>query len=390
MLNNLSKTFILLFIFSVPWADVIPTISGSIPSFLGIGLVTVSVASLLSDTKMRKLQPVHYCIFLFFFWVTASLFWTEDQEKTYQRLGTYLQLFIFVYIFYQIIRTKIQIDGAFWAFFLGLWVASVSIIISWKEGIAFNSIETRYSSFDADPNDLALSLALGIPISFYLSRYTKNKYKVFPILYIPISIFSIFLTGSRSGLICAIIASLLSVSFLPSLSKATKLIALFVCVLFSIAALNIIPQDAINRFNQIPEQIMTLNLTNRVDLWHGGLKLFIDNVFTGIGPGAYRSIVGSITGLDNVAHNTPISLLVELGIVGFILFYYIVFWIFRQSWQLQPFERIFWLLVFFLLAIGTFGLTWEYRKIPWIILAIAISHVKAHLYEKNTHFGSYS
>jgi O-antigen ligase len=381
-----SKILIYLFVFSIPWADVIPIFSGSVPSLVGIFLVPLSFVAMLKEIKPRHYLVVHFIVFCFFTWIICTFFWSADQSSTLQRISTYAQLVFFVFLYYQICKTNEDVQNSLLALLLGLFFTSIACIYSWTQGaLAIQAYDERYSSFNADPNDLALSLALGIPLAFYLCNSLRSIKSYLFLSYVPVSLFAIALTGSRSGLICALAASLFVIPSWPALPRAIRLLLIGTVVFGAVLAFEYIPENALLRFSQIPSQLESLDLTNRVDLWQGGVTLFLRNIVFGIGAGAYRSEVSSVVGFDNVAHNTPLSLLAETGLIGFLLFYVLVVWIFRRLKLLDPYSKMFWVWSFLVLGIGTFGLTWEYRKIPWLLFAMAISHVMVIRNEKKAY-----
>ncbi len=77
--------------------------------------------------------------------------------------------------------------------------------------------------------------------------------------------------------------------------------------------------------------------------------------------------------LDKVAHNTYLSVLVEEGLVGFVLFAAILWIVFRTAWRQPKWERRFWLTVLAVWAIGASTLTWEHRKTTWLFMTLIIA-----------------
>jgi O-antigen ligase len=73
-----------------------------------------------------------------------------------------------------------------------------------------------------------------------------------------------------------------------------------------------------------------------------------------------------------VAHNSFLSILVELGIVGIILFGIILTIVVVQAARQSPWDSVFWFSVLAVWAIGAFTLTWEYRKPTWLFLCLVV------------------
>jgi O-antigen ligase len=78
----------------------------------------------------------------------------------------------------------------------------------------------------------------------------------------------------------------------------------------------------------------------------------------------------SVNSLGKLAHNSFISVLVELGLIGFALFGIILTIAVLQALS-QPtkWDSSFWLTVLLTWAICASSLTYEYRKATWLFLS---------------------
>ena len=99
-----------------------------------------------------------------------------------------------------------------------------------------------------------------------------------------------------------------------------------------------------------------------------GLSSIVQRPVLGIGSGTY-SLENS---LDKEAHNSFLSVAVELGLVGFALFGLIVAIAATEAWdRLRP-ERMFWLTLILVWGIGASSLTWEDRRSTWVVLTLVV------------------
>ncbi|UCC53235.1 MAG: hypothetical protein JSV68_04555, partial [Anaerolineaceae bacterium] len=73
------------------------------------------------------------------------------------------------------------------------------------------------------------------------------------------------------------------------------------------------------------------------------------------------------TDIGKMAHNSYLSVLVETGIPGFILF--AITWIMAINFALRHPKQAkrFWLTLMMVLAIGIFSLNWAHRKQTWLV-----------------------
>ncbi len=81
-----------------------------------------------------------------------------------------------------------------------------------------------------------------------------------------------------------------------------------------------VPETSWTRISTISAQVDSGDLNQRTAIWAAGLRAFAAHPVLGVGEGAYLQISDRQLGEGFVAHNTFVSVLVELGIVGFLLF----------------------------------------------------------------------
>ena len=98
----------------------------------------------------------------------------------------------------------------------------------------------------------------------------------------------------------------------------------------------------------------------------------------GVGAGAFKAAVG----IGKVAHNVFISILVELGIVGIALFLGIVGVALANALKHPLWGARFWLTLLLIWFIGASSLTWERRKLTWLVLALTAASAAVQQGEK--------
>jgi O-antigen ligase len=97
-----------------------------------------------------------------------------------------------------------------------------------------------------------------------------------------------------------------------------------------------------------------------------------------VGAGAFQDAVEPLLSYYDdqhayVAHNTFLSVLTELGIIGISLFLAVLACVLAAAFQITPrLERETWLIALGVWAVGVFTLTWENRKTTWIIFALIL------------------
>ena len=81
----------------------------------------------------------------------------------------------------------------------------------------------------------------------------------------------------------------------------------------------------------------------------------------------------SVNSLGKVAHNSFLSILVEVGLIGFALFSILLAIAVINAWRQPKWDSYFWLTMLLAWAIGASTLTWEHRKSTWLFLALLIA-----------------
>jgi O-antigen ligase len=118
-------------------------------------------------------------------------------------------------------------------------------------------------------------------------------------------------------------------------------------------------------------------LTHRTVLWAAGLQVFRDHPFLGVGAGAYAPATVRMVDVPLIAHNTFLSVLVELGVLGAVLLTALLALLVYKAFQLPFFERRTWLALLTTWAVGASALSWENRKATWFLFGLLAAHAHA-------------
>jgi len=186
---------------------------------------------------------------------------------------------------------------------------------------------------------------------------------------------AILLTASRGGLIAAtggLAMFPLTLFRLPRWQRFASLAAsagLVVCGAY------LVPATSWSRILESGSEISSGTLTHRTVIWAAGLAAFRDHALLGVGAGAYGPSILRAVDLPFVAHNTFLSVLVELGVVGVLLLLALLACIFYCAVRMRYLERCLWITLLLTWMIGVSALTWEYHKATWLLFGLAAAHV---------------
>jgi len=370
-MRTVSFLLSLALIFAIPWENAI-AVSGVSVLTKGIGMLMAAVW-LISASKagLRKPHPFHMVMFLFIDWNIASFFWSIQGDDTVQNIITYVQVGIMTWILWDLYTTPRALKAGLQAYVLGAYVSIGSTIFNYlKGGVATYA---RYSATGFNPNDLGLIVAIGIPVAWYLAVSESNAGKFQALkwvnfAYVPGAILAILLTASRGSLIAALPGVLYLLGSLTRL-KLYQRVVLFVAFTGTLfVLLPLVPQSSFQTFSTTGASIAEADLSGRVDIWREGIGVFSEHPIVGIGSGTFRTAVES----GKVAHNTYLSVLVEVGMIGFILLATLLVIVIYEAMHQPKWDSIFWLSILLVWALGLSVHSWELKKITWLFLNLVV------------------
>jgi O-antigen ligase len=357
-------------VFTIPWEDAINVAGlGTLTRVIGMLVGAVWLISVVLEGKFRKPHPSHMFMFLFVLWNIVSLFWSIGVKETEQQIETYIQLAFLAWILWDLYLTPKAQRMALEAYILGAYVTIGSTIFNYFTGQTIDAYEQRYAGANVNANDLAITIALALPVAWYLivSATEQKKSNLLALInyaYVPAALFSIILTSSRTALfavIPAIVYIVWSTNFLKPFHR-TLIYATLVVILLT--ALPFMPQPNLQRFATTWTSISTGDLGGRGELWDTSIAVFLDHPLLGVGSGSLKTAL-----LGAVAHNTFLSVLAELGLIGFTFFVLMLAIVGVHAAGQPKRSSMLWLTVLAIWAVGAFALTWEYRKPTWFFLS---------------------
>lgn len=372
-MKNLPFIALWLLVFSIPWANMF-VIAGVGTATRALGIIAFIIAAfyIVANGKIRTMKIPLLAITLFVLWAITSFFWSLAPDETFGRIWTYLQLLVMVWLIWQFSRNEMQQKSLLQAFVLGAFVPVAGTFTNYVFVEGVNPL--RYAASGWNANDVGMVLALGIPISWYLSLKTKKAlWVVIYRLYIPLAGAAILLTASRAAAAAAIVALLIIPWTIARVSPRVKLTILLGLIACGFLLYTFIPAHSWARLSTIPTEITEGTLGARDNIWEAGWTVFLSHPLQGVGSGAFGEAITPIYGAPKVAHNVFLSILTENGIIGFSLFLFVAMLCVNLIFKLKGLERKLWFIVIMTWIAGAFWLSWEYRHPTWLLLALLIT-----------------
>ncbi len=150
---------------------------------------------------------------------------------------------------------------------------------------------------------------------------------------LPLLLLGILATASRGAMVGCVAGLVLSGSLRLRRISRPRLAALVVGLVFlGMAGTWYVRQDPlVRRRLQSTAEGSGPNIENRLELWHAGREAFATHPVLGVGYGQLRNYVELATGNNKPVHQTFISMGAELGVVGLVVFLWLLFTVVRDT-----------------------------------------------------------
>lgn len=333
---------------------------------LGAPSAAGAVWLLLRVGRVRSMPSSLLVLAAFVAWSAASLFWSGDTESFVVSAVTKGQLLAWAWLNWQLLRS----DQDLRATLAGYLVGCVALVaLAWRNYLAgLYAVWDRYAADGFDPNDMAVYVALGIPIAAHLALSGGRARRWF-LWYLPVAFSALSLSGSRGGLIAAAVATagvLLVLARRTAWGFTFALALLGAGIAFAVWA---VPLDTWSRFLSVDFG----TAGDRTTIWRAGLAVLSDHPFVGVGAGGFERAVEPLLQGRYAAHSTPLSIAVEFGAVGAALFFGALALAMREAGRAGPDARALAWSLALTWFVGTVSLTWGDRKTTWFVFLLVAS-----------------
>lgn len=378
-MTKLAYAFLWVFVFSLPWERflVLPgmAIISRVTGGLAVGLALVAVVA---AGRFRRWHMFHTWAVLFWLWAGACFLVYHSGDRLPAKYWTYGQLLLVLWMVWELAITEARQRGLLAAYVLGGYVAALDTLLIYREQAG---AARRFAAGGADPNDMAMVLALALPMAWYLGMTSRNTLvRWVGRGFLPLGVLAIGLTGSRGGMVAATVALLIVPLSMTRLTPGRLVSAMVMLVAAGALAVAYVPETTIERLATISTEVEGGRIGGRGKLWRAGLQAYAEHPIAGFGTGHFKSAITPILGpAAQVAHNSFISVLVEQGIVGFALYMAMLLAVLRSVSRLSGLEQRFTLVLLATLSVTMMPLTWEDRRVVWIVLAMLMGFSQARL-----------
>ena len=389
-LNPFIGLLILVFLDPLSTLIVLPGF-GNLGKILGFYTIFVWLLNKLVYKKNIKTNRVLWLALAFLLWGTLSMFWAVNPIISLNfiyRLIRYIAIYLLMINF---LDSEEKFNWVIFAFISGCFIMNiVGLNLFIKEGSTV--VKYRMAMADQNPNIFGVTLGTAMLYLWYFfnSKSVKHFNKVI-IFFIGIFFLIGFLLAQSRG---AWIAFIICISgYFVFTKKRINLKNVFIIISFFlliILAYNTIlyffPENIENLSYRAlaiffsPEEVMSI----RVSYWKAGLERWSKNPMLGIGLFNFRTVH-----IDD-PHSDYIAILCELGLVGFTIWIFLIFSLFKIAKSNKYYSITIFILLF--LLINSFKGTHHTSPFYWYMFGIisATSFQDQKLIKRNSEKGAKS
>lgn len=303
-------------------------------------------------------------------YASMTIIWSIDRTNTSNQLIKFLWPSIIVAIAMNYsIRCNEDIFLYLKAYIVGCLISTVATFLFRDATLAAAEYagQERLTAFGQDQNTLAFLLCTGFTIVLDFFRKTRNgKLKYLSIALLLSFVIVILSTGSRTGLILT--AFVFGLYFMSSGSLKNFVLMILLVLLLSPVIYNYIPESIWDRFLETNDLMESGNYSDRGRIWSSGLSaLARENYVLGVGYSNFSTMLRNHFGWQMASHNTYLSYLADLGMVGFLIFLsvlYQMFMIVRKIYKVKNDIYVYAYIIPFLVVM--FVLETEYKR--WLFI----------------------
>lgn len=378
-LKKLAVFFMLLLVFALP-TDGIAEIAGmSLVKVAGLMAFGLTLVLIMMGHTLHAYAGFHVWVLLHIAWVVLSYTWTEmpvpyeipQAVSSEQALKSNLYALMVALLVFQLVQDRQGLQRVYLAFLVG----SFWLIYMMVKDYQVTAQTVRHEIKDFDANEVSVKLAMVMPLAIHLLIQSRQWWsRLTGLVYIPAAMFTILITGSRTGSIIMLIGLL---GFVPVV-KRSGLIGKAASVLAVVVALiviaQVIPPKTIERIFTTGKEISSGTLNERSVIWANAYEEWEESPLYGHGLGSFRRIINPYN-VDYTAHNSYVAITAEQGIIGLCLYLTVIGSVAVCAWRLSGDDRLLMVSMLLVMVIGQMSLTLQDRMHIWLGYALIALNV---------------
>ncbi len=331
-MRTIQKYLIILYLLICPVEIALHLMITSSVKYVGLLIVLVEGCILLYNIKGMDVN-FSSCSMATFLWVAycaVALLWTEINDSTYEYLTTYMLMMLLLIACTLETWNEKEILQYLNAYMIGGILMALAVIFFGGSKYADRETITIMGK-SCDPNQVAANIIPGavLSLNMFLTEKSDRKKNLFGLIGVVICAYSIFQTGSRGGFAALVVGAVL-VIYVTLRKGKLKTWTIVFSILVGIVVVRYVPIFKEGRALDFDSYTATYsNGLNRIVIWKTLLKSFDGKWILGHGVGSTINYLEAAIGRRTAVHNTFLHVLYEVGIVGFLIFFFPYFWMMK-------------------------------------------------------------
>ena len=319
-------------------------------------LIVIGFCSL-SKRKAFRITALDLLIFIYSLWILAAFIAYYNRAQTAD-VGKFILPFLTYVIVRNTISNKEKYLRLLWLMIIGFSVPTIisAVLITINKGIFVQDYWTklyRYTGVYPNPHDLGHNMTfLLMIIAVYMSLFSVHRKelvkisawrKIFLIVIVAAALFCLYKSYVRTALLGLVVFMFVFLFFYSKKIMVSFGLTLAVAVISLWSVWAVIFHDVVEVAQGERETVRIAS--GRPYIWKHNFeefkKLPFDRKMAGVGPGNRSHVLTERTHKDNFwnSHNDYLEVLIQTGIVGFILFTTIQILLLRSILRIPGRER---------------------------------------------------
>jgi O-antigen ligase len=317
-------------------------------------LAALTIVAIIFTGKQIKFQKIDFIILTFFLVIILSSLFSIWLSHSFETIYQMFKLFIMYFMISVTVDEEWKLKHMIYFFmfllFIILWEPFYMALHGEFLAVGEGGIRRAGGVTDiaSHPNTLGGIAATTLPFIVFLFRMKLNwKAKIIATIFLIVTLGIVKYSESRAAMLTVLFFGL--ILFFVSKHKFAILVGVVALVIFS--WIFILDQQTKERFLSLgqidtaleaqsaEERVGASSISTRLQIYLDGLQLFASRPILGYGADSFSTARGRRFGRWQNAHNLYIQCLVDVGLIGFIVFMYLLITLAKMNLEIYKFSR---------------------------------------------------
>lgn len=361
----LGRVLVWIFFFSLPWTGAVVALGVPSPArALGIFAICSTIVYVLQKGIRPPGEGEAYLGFFLAIYL-GSYFWVVSVSNWGYRIESLISVIVAASVFWQCSGRLLSFSSIAASISLGSVFLALTVLGARLVGVEYGF--GRVSAGTLDPNEVAFTLVCGMALlgGRFLSVPSGLRFALQLVIAL-----AVLQTGSRTGLLAMVMVSASFVLVSGFSFKRTLLVlgAIAIAVAMVLLAWDFLPTEVTKRTEGTIAEFRGERETDRLNVWGRVIEVVGRSLPFGVGGAGVASALNFMTGRYVEAHNVPLSVLAQFGVLGgvfLVAFFASFFKSVIKVWRVPGMLALTSAVVCFMQMLSL-----EYRPIFWVSVLI--------------------